>query len=251
MDQIKEAFFKVKQDIEILQGELFYIKEDINKLKELISDLVSISRQTFIEKERKEESKTKEESPTQNHKNPTQRTFVPTEKEVFKPLNNQNQRISTGNEGVPTDRQTNRQTNQQTDFSHIQPDKPTDRQTNQEETSSLIKKDSFKEAVGMLESLDHLKKELRIKFKMLTDQEILVFSSLYQIEEEKGYADYKSISTKLHLTESSIRDYIGKLIKKGIPVDKVKINNKSIQLRISPNLKKIANLPTILLLRDI
>jgi biotin operon repressor len=63
--------------------------------------------------------------------------------------------------------------------------------------------------------------------------------------------DYKSLSERLNLSESSIRDYIGKLINKGIPVEKKKINNKSIQLSISQNLKKIATLSTILTLRGL
>ena len=65
------------------------------------------------------------------------------------------------------------------------------------------------------------------------------------------HSDYKTLSKRLNLTESSIRDYIGKLIKKGIPVEKIKLNNKNIQLSISPNLKKIASLSTILQLRGI
>jgi len=251
MDYIKEAFFKVKQDISLLQEELNFVKKEIDELKGLMNDMISISRQLISEREEAKTVNVERRLPTQRQESSTEEGFIPTEKESFKPLKHQNQGISTGNEGVPTDRQTNQQTNQQTDFSSIGLGKPTDVSKNTEEKAGLIKKDSFKEAVGMLESLDNIKKELRLKFKRLTDQELLVFSSLYQIEEEKGYADYKAISLKLSLTESSIRDYIGKLIKKGIPVDKIKINNKSIQLSISPNLKKIANLSTILLLRDI
>jgi predicted transcriptional regulator len=85
----------------------------------------------------------------------------------------------------------------------------------------------------------------------LTDQEILVFSILYQLEEETGFTDYKTIAQKLNLTESSIRDYIGRIIKKGIPVEKKRINNKNIRLTLSKNLKKIATLSTILQLRDL
>ena len=48
-----------------------------------------------------------------------------------------------------------------------------------------------------------------------------------------------------------LRDYIGRLIKKGIPLEKKKINNKIIHLSVSKNLKKIASLSTILQLRDI
>ena len=69
---------------------------------------------------------------------------------------------------------------------------------------------------------------IRLKFKRLTEQELLVFSKLYQLDEEMGHSDYKTLSQKLNLTESSIRDYIGRLIKKGIPVVKNKINNKNI-----------------------
>jgi len=109
----------------------------------------------------------------------------------------------------------------------------------------------MKDAAKILDSLDSLKKEIRIKFKQLTDQEILVFSAIYQLEEEHGPVDYKALAEKLNLTESSIRDYIGRLLKKGIPVEKKRINNKQIQLGISQSLKKIASLSTILQLRDI
>ena len=112
-------------------------------------------------------------------------------------------------------------------------------------------KDSFDNAIKILDSLDNIKKELRLKFKRLTDQEILVFSTIYQLEEEKGFSDYRSLSKKLGLTESSIRDYVSRIILKGIPVEKKKINNKSIQITISSNLKKIASLQTILQLREI
>ena len=80
---------------------------------------------------------------------------------------------------------------------------------------------------------------------------MLIFSLIYQLEEEKGHTDYKTLSEKLKLTESSIRDYVQRLIKKGIPVEKTKINNKNIQLKISRNLKKIASLSTIMQLRGI
>jgi hypothetical protein len=85
----------------------------------------------------------------------------------------------------------------------------------------------------------------------LTGQELLVFSTLYQFDEEFGSVDYKLLASHLNLTESSIRDYIGRLIKKKIPVEKVRINNKNIQLKISDNLKKIASLQTILQLKDL
>jgi DNA-binding MarR family transcriptional regulator len=245
MEQIKEAFTKVKKDVFLLQEEIYFIKKDIESLKEIIEDLISFSKQIVPKKE----EEWKRALPTQEENFQTEHQNIPTDNGYFKPLKHQNQGISIGNDGVPTDKQTNQQTNQQTDFS-LEIEKKAINQRINSKSEPSEKKDSFKEAVSMLESLDNIKKELRLKFKKLTEQELLVFSTLYQLEEEQGYADYKTIALKLNLTESSIRDYIGKLIKKGIPVDKIKINNKSIQLKISPSLKKIATLPTILLLRD-
>ena len=112
-------------------------------------------------------------------------------------------------------------------------------------------KNSIEDAANILDSLDSLKKEIRLKFKQLTDQEILIFSTHHQLEEEGNPVNYKILAEKLNLTESSIRDYIGRLLKKGIPVEKKKVNNKQINLSISQSLKKIASLSTILQLRDI
>ena len=86
---------------------------------------------------------------------------------------------------------------------------------------------------------------------VLSMTSLIVFSALYNSIDEKGYSDYRDLAEKLKLTESSIRDYIGKLIKKEIPIEKIKLNNKNIQLKISENLKKIASLSTILHLREI
>ena len=226
MDQIKDAFQKVKQDMDSIKKEvdiLTKLLSENNKkllemdkiIKEIQSNLSKITIKEQIN------------SPTDNPKNSTYPTHSPTDDTPFKPLKGQNMGISTGNEGVPTDRQTNQQTNQQTEKTY------------------------FGNALEILNSLDNIKKEIRNKFKKITDQEFLVFSTIYQMTEESDYVDYKSISRKLNLTESSIRDYVGKLIKKGIPVEKTKINNKMIRLSISEKLKKIAPLPVIFQLREL
>ena len=78
-----------------------------------------------------------------------------------------------------------------------------------------------------------------------------VFSAIYTFEEQGFVVDYSLISQKLGLSESSIRDYTLKLIKKGVPILKLKENNKKVTLVISPELKKIASLQAILSLRQI
>jgi hypothetical protein len=263
MDQVKEAFSKVKQDMDSIRSEMDSIKSNLSELKESVIDLAELFKELTQKKTLPEQQIQKQTpfqisqqtqfpprsipqktpqipkpTPTNQQTNrqiiPTHPTHPSTDNYQYKPLKYQNLGISIGNEGVPTDKQTNRQTHQQTDKSSY----------NQENSS-------IDNAVKVLESLDNIKKEIRLKFKRLTDQEMLVFSTLYQLEEENGYTDYKTISEKINLSESSIRDYVGRLIKKGIPVDKTKINNKSIQLNVSKNLKKMASLNTILQLREL
>ncbi|MFH1503375.1 MAG: hypothetical protein ABIE36_01840 [Candidatus Diapherotrites archaeon] len=235
MEEIKEAFSKVKQDIDSLREEVFSLRENLMETRQSLIELCDLFKQFYSKKEGFGH-------PTDNPTHPTQFSTIPTDNPTHptlpNPLKGEKLTISIGNEGVPTDRQTDRQTNQQTDKGSY----------NMEEKS---KTNSIIDAARILDSLDNLKKEIRLKFKRLTDQEMTVFSAVYQACEEEGYSDYRGLSQKLKLTESSIRDYVGRLIKKGIPVEKIKLNNKNIQLIISPNLKKIASLSTILQLREL
>ena len=250
MDEIKEAFTRVKEDIDFLFNEIRNIKEEsksfkvsLNSFRDSINQLnYSIKEISNRQTDRQTNRQTNifPEKPISST-DIIQNQAVPTHNSTygldFKALKPQILTLSTGNKGVPTDRQTNQQTNQQTQ--------------NSSHNNTNTSKNPFENASEVLDSLDNLKKELRIKFKRLTDQEMTVFSLLYQISEEEGYSDYKTLSLKLNLSESSIRDYIGRLLNKGIPVEKTKINNKQIQLSVSKNLKKIASLQTILELRGI
>ena len=233
-DQTKEAFQRVKRDIDSLNTEILNLKEDIKTMGNEMIKICEILKYLTLEASNKPSLM----YPTHIQPNTTFSTQNPTHPTHF---NKENKLISTGNEGVPTDRQTDRQTDNTSKNTTEKPIFP------KKETS----KNSIEDAAHMLDSLDNLKKEIRLKFKQLTDQEILVFSTLYQLEEDTGAVDYKALAEKLNLTESSIRDYVGRLLKKGIPIEKRKINNKQINLSISHNLKKIASLSTILQLRDI
>jgi len=230
--ELKEAFEKVKQDIftlgnEIssLRLEMLEIKEGLKSIDEHYSKLV-LSENTSVY------------TPTDNNKTPTHQntpTDNPTVPYEIGGLKWQNLGTSIGNQGVPTDRQTNQQTIQQSNFKE----------------KKSINQDLF-DASEILNSLDSLRKEIRLKFKTMTQQEMLVFSTIYQLEEQlQEGVEYGQIAAKLRLSPSSIRDYTQRLISKGIPIIKEKVNNKKILLRISPELKKIASLQTIIQLRGI
>ena len=287
MEQIKEAFTKVKQDIDSLKKEVSILSKGLietrESLVEICEVLKNLSRKIEENKREVKEDSNKDspsikppatvtapsipqnnytinlpliQIPTYTSETPTDSSSIPTDRQHSSisntpqnPQKAQNYSFSTGNEGVPTDRQTDQQTDQHIDKGSYNPDFSSSNKINS--LPSEVRDNSITNAAKILDSLDSLKKEIRLKFKRLTDQEFLVFSTIYQASEENGYTDYKNLSEQLNLTESSIRDYIGRLIKKGIPVDKVKINNKTIHLSISPDLKKIASLPTLLQLRSI
>jgi len=239
MDYLKEAFRKVKEDIILLREEIEFLKQNINKNNEKISQFSEI---THIVKEIRDKlnlfqknNQTDRQTDTSTEKSvfSTNSTHSSTHNYPFSSLNPKYLPFSIGNRGVSTDRQTDTSTDRQTKLISSKEDK------------------SIQNALEFLNSLDSIKKEIRLKFKRITDQEFLVFSTIYQMDEEYGGADYKALSKKLNLTESSIRDYVGRLLKKEIPIEKEKINNKNIHLFISKDLKKIVSLSTILQLREI
>jgi len=235
-EKIKEAFLKVKEDRDDLRLELLEIKgllrsfqDDINTLK-----LHEIHKENEYNSE-KNTSTIRQINSTHPIAS-THSSTVPLEVEGFKPLNLGS---STGNEGASTDRQTDRQT-----------DNSTQNQTHNTQERSI--ETNIKEASEILDSLDSIKKDIRLKFKHLTAQEMAVFSTVYQLEEQNfKEITYKQLSKHLKLSESSVRDYIQRMINKGIPIKKQKINNKQVIIFISAELKKIASLPTIIQLRDL
>jgi hypothetical protein len=211
METIREVFQRIQENLDSLNKEISSLKQEIVLLKKEIDNSSHNQLNSYS---------------TQKTPLYVQHTQIPTDNWLFKALNAQKKGISTGNRGVPTDRQTDQQTDRQRE--------------------SAINKASF-----LLESLDSLKQEIKIKFKKLTEKELLIFATIYQLEEEGFPVNYKLLSDKLSLTESSIRDYVRRLLFKGIPIEKSKQNNKEIFLSISEELKKIASLSTILHLRDL
>jgi predicted transcriptional regulator len=98
--------------------------------------------------------------------------------------------------------------------------------------------------------VENLKSDLKVKFRNLTKQEFKVFSAVYILEEEQGNVDYRNLAKYLNLTESSMRDYIMKLQKKGIPVVKTKVANKKVLLNIRQELRQIAPLDALMKVRE-
>jgi len=247
-EKLKQAFVKVKEDMLTLGNELSQIKLEVFEIKQLLQTLYEqINNQKLHEIV---ENQTSTHNPiTSTHpETSTQTSTVPQE---IGGLKDPNLSISTGNGGVSTDRQTDTSTDTSTHNLINLTKIPLEGQKINIETQKNIEL-NIQEASKILESLDNLKKEIRRKFKRITPREMAVFSAIYQLEEQNPTSsNYKQISIKLGLSESSIRDYVQRMINKGIPLKKQKINNKKLILSISPELKKIATLSTIIQLRDL
>ncbi len=241
-EKLKQAFSKIKEDILNIGKEISEIREQFlisNQLmKQLNKDIIHLKLEKIIENT----------PPTHNQEtstHPAISTHTPTHPQEIQGLKSPDLPISTGNQGVPTDKQTNRQTNQHT---HEIPEIPQKTQEIQE----IPIEQQISEASEILDSLDSIRKDIRRKFQKITKQEMLVFSTVYTLEEQDPEGvDYNKIASKLSLSQSSIRDYIHRIIEKGIPITKEKLNNKKILLHISPELKKIATLDAIIKLRRI
>lgn len=241
-DKIKDAFQKVKQDIDDLKHQLSSISTEIYDLKIILNE---INMNNFNKQTNQQ---------TDIQQIPLKSQYIPTDRlnELYnyplEALKDPNSRFSTGNRGVPTNRQTNQQTDRHMNLQGKNEEKtPVNSQKNTQNTQI----DRLQLISQTLESLDSIKKELRHQFKHLTAQEMLVFSTIYQLEDEGFTVDYPIIASKLSLSESSIRDYVIKINKKHPLISKIKQNNKKVILKIPSELRQLASLQTLLTLREL
>ena len=260
-EKIKEAFEKVKTDIfqlgneiTFLNNEIINIKDSLNSIHHLFNTLKQqqINQQNVSKLAQNDQNSTNITISTDNKDfstHPANSTDTSTDNSAFQGLKYPNNYYSTGNEGVSTDRQTDRQTDKSTQ-------EYAENEQNRENIQNNLKNPTINQTISqaseIIQNLDAVKKEVRKKFKSITQQEMLVFSTIYQLEEQNVVPiEYYVVANKLGLSQSSIRDYIQRLIDKGIPIVKTKVNNKKINLSISKDLKSIVSLSTILKLREI
>lgn len=77
------------------------------------------------------------------------------------------------------------------------------------------------------------RQELLQSFSMLSKQELRTFLTIYELSEEKSSnVSYLDVANRLKLSEGCIRTYISGLMRKKIPLEKVKYNNKTVFLQI-------------------
>lgn len=266
MDPIKEAFFKIKEEINNIKLDVDKLKQNQVSTEFLLQKISEISEKINIIYNKSKQSNNPTDNPTTQQTTSVEQQVNSTNQQTdnsdflknngLNGLKYQNFNFSTGSDGVPTNKPTNQQTNQHSTGSDGVPtDNPTNKHfmdINSINNDILLENNAFSRASIIINSLDDIKREIRKTFKNLTNQEMVVFSTLYELDEKQTEdITYKDIANILNLSESSIRDYTNKLINKGILIEKHRINNKKIVLGISKKLKEITNLSTIVKLRDL
>ena len=215
-DILKKAFSKVKEDIGVLNNRLTMLESQINLILTKLDSKIA-------------------------PKTPNYNKF-----EQYKPSNANIQQSSSGNEGVQS---FNHSTIKQSINNQAQKDPRFDGYTPQiqenykEQTNinhSLSTQSNTRSTNIHSLNLQSLKKDLESRFNTLTNQEFLVFLTIYQLEEDLGRAiTYLDISKKLTLTSGCIRGYISSIIRKNLPIIKSKVNNRTITLTINPEFKDL------------
>lgn len=82
--------------------------------------------------------------------------------------------------------------------------------------------------------------DIKNKFRSLTEREFAVFMAIYQLEEElNSLVTYSDIAKKLSLSRSSVRDHIGELILKNVPLIKVVSSDRKVSLSIKKDFRDL------------
>ena len=234
---LQNSFKKIKEEMIVLNEEILFLKKQLSQTNKTLNYLNAYLSKYLTETKESSTSSTRVQQISQN---PAQNTN-------YNPDLRLKSTISIGNEGVPAD-------SQQTVNRHVLEENKVNQNTNQISPISITpsmstsQPDDKSKEIGLSNLsaiLEYLKKELKRKFKNLTNQELLIFSLVYTLNEEQGEVSYRDIARRANLTESSVRDYISRLEHKGIPLIKEKKNNKMIIIKIPDELKHISTLDNL------
>lgn len=247
-DEIRDAFYQVREEIDQLKVEILALRKELRDLSDIKTNLT---------------------------------------KEIEDIKTNFKHEISIGNRGVPANQQTNTSTFSTPSFpvdgilhvkeggpAHDPAHFPAHPQHIRQELPHSSTSDIFSPALrhipqtasktpprspemaldeginDLSDLIEALKTDLKKKFKALTKQEFHIFSVLYTVDKTQNIVTYQDLAARTGLTASSIRDYIQRIVKKGIPIIKEKQNNKVVMLKLPAELKNLATLDSLMRLRQ-
>ncbi len=84
-----------------------------------------------------------------------------------------------------------------------------------------------------------LKTNLEAIFRRLSKQELKVFLTIYQLEDENIEPNYFEIANRMQLSEHCIRSHISALVHKNVPLTKKRLNNRTNVVHIRSDFKAL------------
>lgn len=234
----KEDIIAQKAALETLKSEVIKAKEGLNSQKEPILRLESAlkSQKELISSQRaKFESDLEDIKSSFLSQNEKISTFFDKIDIILKRLDEIEAKInvsniSTGNEGVYSDIHS----------FNIHSFTKQEESIGEELSSERLLEPKQKVEKPDLAILSASRQDIIGKFSRLSKQELRTFLTVYDLEEEKGNVSYLDVAKRLGLTEGCIRTYVSSLMKCGIPVEKVKLNNKMVVLHIPREFKELS-----------
>src|SRR3989344_679011 len=100
---------------------------------------------------------------------------------------------------------------------------------------------SFNQSLNQMQKnpIKQLTNDINKVFLALSKQELKLFLTVYQFEEDGLEPSYRAIGDKMQLSEHCIRSHISAMFRKNIPLTKKRLNNKMILIFIPPDFKAL------------
>ena len=214
-DQIKTAFSKVKQEMQLISNEIKELKNEITESKLIINDI--LNRLNSLEKTTKEQ---KINSSTGNDRANQSINHLINQSITNQSINQSNIPINAKYEGF-------RQTSEKKGVDHLINQSPINQ--------------SFDQSINQSqeEKLKDLTLDISKTFLSLSKQELKLFLTIYQLEDENIEPSYKNISIKMQLSEHCIRGHLSSLLRKNTPINKKRLNNHTNLLSISKEFRNL------------
>ncbi len=109
----------------------------------------------------------------------------------------------------------------------------------------------FRQPFDNSDTDDPITKDIKNKFRSLTEREFAVFMVIYQLEEELNYPiTYADVARKLSLSRSSVRDHIGELLLKNAPLVKTVSGDRKVSLSIKKDFRDLNLVSKLLSFRN-
>ncbi len=270
-ERVKSSFDRVRDEMNLFFSEISSIKNEIKAVSSELSEL-----KQSINPSNNEVTKLREELNELRYEIMAKRALETKDPSVNSVNPNEIPEISTGNRGVSTLRHFDTQTDNTPPFpldgkpsidqettthsstqtsTHLRhiPEKLRHFDTSEpkSDTSTDNSTDKKTQISDLAELMESLKSDLKRKFEALTKQEFYIFSVLFTVDKTQSQVTYQDLAARTGLTSSSIRDYVQRIIQKGIPLVKERLNNKTTVLKIPPELRNLATLDNLMRIRGL